>query len=52
MADAPDDEAALEVGIEEAHKLARTIKECAQGLYLMPPFGSAVIAERVMEAVR
>jgi methionine synthase / methylenetetrahydrofolate reductase(NADPH) len=52
MADAPDDESALETGIEESQKLARRIKECAQGLYLMPPFGSAAIAERVMEAVR
>ncbi len=52
MAEAADDSAALEVGIEEAQKLSKRIKQCAQGLYLMPPFGSASIAERVMEAVR
>lgn len=52
MAEAPDDASALEVGIEEAQKLSKRIKECAQGLYLMPPFGSATIAERVMESVR
>ncbi len=52
MSEAVDDAAALEVGVEEAQKLARRIKDCAQGLYLMPPFGSAVIAERVMESVR
>ncbi|RYG48492.1 bifunctional homocysteine S-methyltransferase/methylenetetrahydrofolate reductase [bacterium] len=43
-----DDASALEVGVEEARKLAETIRGCAQGLYLMPPFGSASIAERVM----
>lgn len=52
MAEASDDQAALEVGIEEAQKLGRRIRETAQGLYLMPPFGSASIAERVMESVR
>lgn len=52
MADAGDDAEALEIGVQEAQKLAKRIKECAQGLYLMPPFGSAVIAERVMESVR
>jgi methionine synthase I (cobalamin-dependent)/5,10-methylenetetrahydrofolate reductase len=52
MADAADDSAALEVGVEEAQKLAIRIKECAQGLYLMPPFGSSAIAERVMESIR
>ncbi|HTQ08787.1 MAG TPA: bifunctional homocysteine S-methyltransferase/methylenetetrahydrofolate reductase [Fimbriimonadaceae bacterium] len=51
MADAPDDASAFEVGIEEAQKLSARIKECAQGLYLMPPFGSAIVAERVMESV-
>ena len=50
MADAPDDEAALAVGVEEAQALVRRVRECAQGLYLMPPFGSAAIAARVMSA--
>jgi methionine synthase I (cobalamin-dependent)/5,10-methylenetetrahydrofolate reductase len=52
MAEAPDDTSALEVGIEEAQSLASRIKEIADGLYLMPPFGSHQIAERVMEAVQ
>lgn len=51
LAGAPDDEAALEIGIEEAQALARAIKASAQGLYLMPPFGSAAIAARVMAAL-
>jgi methionine synthase / methylenetetrahydrofolate reductase(NADPH) len=52
MADSEDDAEALEIGVEEARKLAQAIRGCAQGLYLMPPFGSHSIAERVMEAVR
>lgn len=48
---AVDDAASLEIGIEEAQALAVQIKGCAQGLYLMPPFGNAAIARRVMEAV-
>ena len=51
MAQAADDEAALAIGVEEAQALARTIQGCAQGLYLMPPFGSAAIAARVMAAL-
>jgi len=51
IAGAPDDASALEVGIEEAQALARTIRQSAQGLYLMPPFGSHSIAERVMAAL-
>lgn len=51
MAEAPDDESSLEVGVEEAQRLARAIRACAQGLYLMPPFGSATIAARVMAAL-
>ena len=48
---AEDDQAALEIGIAAAQELSRTIKTCAQGLYIMPPFGSDSIARRVMEAV-
>ncbi|CAN5526720.1 bifunctional homocysteine S-methyltransferase/methylenetetrahydrofolate reductase [soil metagenome] len=48
ISSAPDDASALQIGIEEARKLAATIRGCAQGLYLMPPFGSASIAEKVM----
>jgi homocysteine S-methyltransferase len=51
MSEAEDDAAALEVGIEEAQRLARHIKTVAQGIYLMPPFGSHSIAERVMAAL-
>jgi homocysteine S-methyltransferase len=51
IAEAPDDSAALEVGIEEAQSLACEIRRVAQGLYLMPPFGSHLIAERVMSAI-
>jgi homocysteine S-methyltransferase len=51
ISEAEDDAAALEIGIEEAQKLSAEIRRVAQGLYLMPPFGSHVIAERVMEAV-
>jgi methionine synthase / methylenetetrahydrofolate reductase(NADPH) len=52
MSEAPDDNAALAVGIEEAQKLSAFIKRHAHGLYLMPPFGSPQIAQRVMEAVQ
>ena len=45
------DASALEIGIEEAQKLAAKVKGFADGLYLMPPFGNHHIAERVMEAV-
>ncbi len=51
MAEAADDAAALEIGVEEAQALVRTIQACARGIYLMPPFGSAAIAARVMEAL-
>lgn len=51
LADAPDEEAALRYGIEQAQKLAHAIRQKAQGLYLMPPFGSARVAEAVLEAV-
>ncbi len=51
MSDALDDEAALQAGIEEAQKLAKTIHKSAQGLYLMPPFGSHEVAIRVLEAL-
>jgi methionine synthase / methylenetetrahydrofolate reductase(NADPH) len=51
MSDAPDDASALAVGIEEAQRLSKAIRSMAQGLYLMPPFGSPQIAQQVMEAV-
>lgn len=51
MSEAVDDASALEVGIEEAQRLAAHIRTGAEGLYLMPPFGSHQIAERVMSAV-
>ncbi len=51
MAEAPDDPSALAVGIEEAQRLSQAIRKIAQGLYLMPPFGSPQIAQQVMEAI-
>ena len=51
IANAKTDQDALKVGVEEAQNLSRVIRGCAQGLYLMPPFGSAEIAAQVMEAV-
>jgi 5,10-methylenetetrahydrofolate reductase len=52
MAEAADDSEALQVGIEEARNLAKVVKECAQGLYLMPPAGGHAIAQCVIEAVQ
>lgn len=52
MADAPDDEAALKIGIESAQELSVMVRKTSQGLYLMPPFGSAAIAEQILEVVR
>lgn len=51
MQDAPDDHSAMEIGLAAAQELTRTVRACAQGLYLMPPFGSESIALRVMEAL-
>jgi methionine synthase I (cobalamin-dependent)/5,10-methylenetetrahydrofolate reductase len=48
---AADDRDALEIGVAAAQDLTRRVRSCAQGLYLMPPFGSDIIARRVMEAV-
>jgi homocysteine S-methyltransferase len=52
LADAASDADALEFGIGEATKLASQLKSMANGLYLMPPFGNAAIAERVMQGVQ
>ncbi|MBC8064921.1 MAG: bifunctional homocysteine S-methyltransferase/methylenetetrahydrofolate reductase [Chlorobia bacterium] len=51
MAESPDDATSLAIGVEEAQRLSRAIRTMAQGLYLMPPFGSPQIAQQVMEAV-
>lgn len=51
MSAAPDDTSALQTGIEEAQKLSQHIKQVAQGLYLMPPVGSAKIAREVIESL-
>ena len=48
MAGVADDESALAIGVEEARRLVAAIRASARGLYLMPPFGSAAIAARVM----
>ncbi len=50
LARAEDDAAGLEIGIEEAAGLKAEIAAGAQGIYLMPPFGSAEIAARVLAA--
>lgn len=51
MSESADDAEALAVGIEEAQALSISIRSFAQGLYLMPPFGSPQIAQQVMQAV-
>jgi homocysteine S-methyltransferase len=51
ISEAPDDASALEVGLTAAQELTRVIRQSAQGIYLMPPFGNASIAKRVMEAI-
>jgi homocysteine S-methyltransferase len=52
LAEAPDEQSALSIGIDEAQRLSAFIKRQAHGLYLMPPFGSPQVAQRVMEAVQ
>lgn len=50
---APDDAAALEIGMDACMKLAKYIHEIgAAGLYIMPPANSHSMAIRVMEAAR
>ncbi|MER3496699.1 MAG: hypothetical protein C4320_07995 [Armatimonadota bacterium] len=44
LSQAPDDDHALKVGMEEAHRMTALVRQSAQGLYLMPPSGSAEIA--------
>ena len=51
IAAAPDDDSASSIGIEEACKLACALNDFSQGIYLMPPFGSAKAALQVMSAL-
>ena len=51
MAEAATDEDALEIGIAASQRLVESTRLISQGLYLMPPFGSPVVAQRVMEAL-
>lgn len=51
LAKAEDDDCAMKIGIEESQRLGATLRQKAQGIYLMPPFGNPQIAERVIEAV-
>ncbi|MER3403731.1 MAG: bifunctional homocysteine S-methyltransferase/methylenetetrahydrofolate reductase [Chloroflexota bacterium] len=51
MADAPE-ESALAVGIEIAQQFVKQADPYAQGLYLMPPAGSAQIALQVIRVLR
>lgn len=48
LARASDDAEGLEIGIASAIELRAEIAHGAQGLYLMPPFGNAAIAARVL----
>lgn len=50
MTEAPED-SALQVGLEIAQAFVRQADPYAQGIYLMPPAGSAQIALRVIEAL-
>jgi 5,10-methylenetetrahydrofolate reductase len=50
MQDAPED-SVLQVGLEIAQEFVRQADSYAQGLYLMPPAGSAQIALRVLEGL-
>jgi hypothetical protein len=50
MADAPEEEA-LDTGIEIAISFLRETASLAQGIYLMPPAGSAQIALRVLDGI-
>ncbi|GIV08799.1 MAG: bifunctional homocysteine S-methyltransferase/methylenetetrahydrofolate reductase [Fimbriimonadales bacterium] len=50
MIEAPED-AAQQIGLEIAQEFVRQADPYAQGLYLMPPAGSAQIALRVIEAL-
>ena len=52
MAEAPDDDTALAIGVSEAQRLCVDVKAKAQGVYLMPPFGNHMIAEQVISAIR
>ena len=52
MAQAETDAEAQAIGVEEAQKLAAWIRQCAQGIYLMPPFGNPGAALDVLEATR
>ncbi|MCC6687285.1 MAG: bifunctional homocysteine S-methyltransferase/methylenetetrahydrofolate reductase [Fimbriimonadaceae bacterium] len=52
LANAPTEDDGLRIGVEAAQGLAKIAKERARGLYLMPPFGSAAIAEQVIEATQ
>ncbi|CUU34282.1 MAG: bifunctional homocysteine S-methyltransferase/methylenetetrahydrofolate reductase [Fimbriimonadales bacterium] len=51
MAEAPEEDA-LAVGLEIARRFVAEAAPYAQGVYLMPPAGSAQIALQVIEAIR
>jgi len=50
MADAPDDEAAAKVGLDETVKLVNWIAKYAAGLYIMPPANATHVAETLVQA--
>ncbi|MFQ3678723.1 MAG: bifunctional homocysteine S-methyltransferase/methylenetetrahydrofolate reductase, partial [Fimbriimonadaceae bacterium] len=51
MAEASDDATARMVGLEESQRLARRVREIAQGIYLMPPAQNPAVAVQVLEAL-
>lgn len=52
MAEAPDEEAACKIGMEAVIDLARSVRQEASGIYIMPPFGNASAAVQIMEEIR
>lgn len=52
IAEAPDDEAAGQVGLEAVFELSSAVRKLASGIYIMPPFGNAKTAVQIMEAIR
>lgn len=50
IAEAASDADALEIGISETEGLAAKVRRISAGIYVMPPFGSAAVAARVLAA--
>lgn len=52
IAAASSDAEALEIGLDAAVELSKGIARIADGIYLMPPFGNAAIADRIIREIR